>query len=251
MALGTSLRIGRVAAFAAALLASGPVASGPAATSDSPAPAAHLCEAAARRAAARTGVPLDVLRAIALAETGRPRAGRLAPWPWTANFAGAGRWFASRAELLDAARRFLARGRESFDLGCFQINYRWHGRAFASLAEMAEPDANAIYAARFLSGLHEEFGDWAAAAGAYHSRTPALALKYRARFARLRAGLSSGPSPAATQASPGHPGPEKPAGGGFPLLRPGAGSRGLGSLVPEIGAPGPGLAGLSGRGARG
>ena len=254
MALRTATRIGRAGALAAAFLLvalTGIAPAGAAAAAAAPSGPARLCETAARRAAARTGVPLDVLRAIALAETGRPRAGRLAPWPWTANFAGEGRWFATRAELLDAARGFLAQGRESFDLGCFQINYRWHGRAFASLAEMAEPDANALYAARFLSRLHAELGDWASAAGAYHSRTPQNARRYRARFVRLRAGLPGGPEPAVAPRPRREPRRDAPAGDGYPLLHAGGGRRGLGSLVPEIGRAGPGLRGLPGREARG
>jgi hypothetical protein len=75
------------------------------------------------------------------------------------------------------------------DLGCFQINYHWHGDAFAGLAQILDPDANARYAARFLSELHTELGDWTQAAGAFHSRTAEHADRYLARYAEIAAQL--------------------------------------------------------------
>ena len=65
----------------------------------------------------------------------------------------------------------------------------WHGEAFASLRRMLDPDANARYAARFLRDLRAETGSWLAAAGLYHSRTPALSAAYRARVADQLAAL--------------------------------------------------------------
>ena len=47
----------------------------------------ELCDSAARRVAARVGVPADILLAVTRAETGRTRHGRFAPWPWTVNIA--------------------------------------------------------------------------------------------------------------------------------------------------------------------
>ena len=111
-------------------------------------------------------------------------------------------------------RQALAAGRTSFDVGCFQINYRWHGARFASLEEMLEPAANARYAARFLSDLHEETGTWTAAAGAYHSRTERHARRYRARFREILAGLEGEDGPRPVARAPRHrPPPRKPAGG--------------------------------------
>lgn len=153
--------------------------------SSSAASAGGLCEAAGREAAAALGVPEELMRAIALVETGRRRGGGVEPWPWAMNATGKGTWFETRkAVLADAAKR-LRRGDRNFDLGCFQINHRWHGDAFASLEAMIEPRSNAAYAARFLSELYRETGDWMIAAGLYHSRTPTLSRAYRARVARV------------------------------------------------------------------
>ena len=73
-----------------------------------------------------------------------------------------------------------------------QINYRWHGHAFPSIEDMFDPEWTATYAAQFLRTLYEERGNWAAAAGAYHSLTPELAQKYSARFRTLLAGPAAG-----------------------------------------------------------
>lgn len=167
-------------------------------------PAAQLCHAAATRAAHTTGVPPEVLRAIALAETGRSRGRDMHPWPWAVNAEGAGRWLASRAEAAAFLRGRLAAGQRNLDIGCFQINYRWHGHAFTSPEAMLEPEANALYAARFLKRLYAEAGDWDVAAGLYHSRTPDLAERYRDRFRRFMARAE------ASSAGLAGPGPERP-----------------------------------------
>lgn len=154
---------------------------------------AQICERAIQEGARRESVPEGVLHAISLTETGRARNGQLRPWPWAINREGKGYWFANRDEALAFARESVAAGRTSFDVGCFQINYYWHGRNFPSLETMFDPDAGADYAARFLRSLYAERGDWSAAAGAYHSQSPDRATIYRARFDRILAGLDGAP----------------------------------------------------------
>lgn len=156
---------------------------------------AALCDAAGLAASQATGVPEPVLRAIALTETGRNTNGRLRPWPWTVNMEGKGKWFDASAEAMAWVRGHHDRGARSYDVGCFQINYRWHGNAFSSLEEMFDPGRNALYAAQFLARLYAETGSWSKAAAAYHSRTPKFADKYRARFDRILARLTNQPLP--------------------------------------------------------
>ena len=146
-----------------------------------------VCLAASDAAADAAGIPRAVMRALTRTETGRPRGGTLQPWPWTVNMEGAGHWFDSRAEALAYVEREQARGARSFDVGCFQINHRWHGQHFDSVDAMFDPATNAAYAARFMAELFDETGDWSRAAGFYHSRTPEFYNRYRSRFDRLRA----------------------------------------------------------------
>lgn len=150
---------------------------------------AAICDRAAQRAAQAEGVPLDVLRAITRVETGRALDGALRPWPWTVNREGKGYWFASAVEAKSYVFDIFKSGVRSFDVGCFQINYRWHGKAFRSIDAMFDPDENATYAARFLTELYAELGSWPAAAGAYHSRTQHHAAAYSDRFQTVLAQL--------------------------------------------------------------
>ena len=140
-----------------------------------------VCESAADRAARATGVPISVMRAIAIAETGRKQAGALRPWPWTVNMEGTGVWFDSEAEARTYAQTHLSAGSDSFDVGCFQLNYRWHGQAFNSLDAMFDPVENALYAARFLRSLYDEYGDWTAPRPRLQDRQPRV---YRAATCR-------------------------------------------------------------------
>lgn len=151
--------------------------------------AAVLCERVAAQVAAETGVPADILGALTLTETGRRQDGVLRPWPWAVNAEGAGTWFDDPRQALDFASARVAAGRTNVDIGCFQLNFRWHGQHFASMAEMFDPLANARYAAGFLRELYAETGDWRAAAGMFHSRRPEDATRYLARFDDLRAHL--------------------------------------------------------------
>jgi hypothetical protein len=207
-----------------------------------------VCERAGDRAARATGVPVSVMRAIAIAETGRKLAGALRPWPWTVNMEGTGVWFNTEAEAQSYAQTHLSAGSDSFDVGCFQLNYRWHGQAFASLAAMFDPVQNALYAARFLRSLYDEYGDWTAAAGAYHSRNPTYAGPYRERFQAIRAAYlsqdGSAPPVLTAQNTPSTSGRDlsteaRVINADYPLLQTGAVSD-LGSLVPlNAGAPRP------------
>ena len=152
----------------------------------------QMCDNAAVRASKRSGVPVAVLRAITRVETGRRQHGSLLPWPWTINSEGAGQWFSDRKQARNFAIERIALGLRSFDLGCFQLNFRWHGAAFDSLDSMLDPDLSAAYAAGFLKDLYLETGNWPAAAAAYHSRTPKYANRYRKKFEQVFAELDFG-----------------------------------------------------------
>jgi hypothetical protein len=181
-----------------------------------------LCLQAASEASARTGVPYDVLRAIATVETGRM--GR--PWPWTVNFGGDGQWYDSADEAEAQVTEAIRRGATNVDLGCFQLNYRWHAAGFPSIVDMLDPLQNATYAAEFLSAHFSRTGDWALAAAAYHSATPEYAEAYMARFETVYAGLASGE----TAPSDTAPRPIE-RDNRFPLLMAGA-TGSAGSIVP-------------------
>lgn len=187
-----------------------------------------LCDAAAVAAARATDVPPEILLTLTRTETGRAVHGTLRPWPWAVNQAGTGRWLADRQTAVAHVEETIAGGASNIDIGCFQLNFRWHGHAFASIDAMFDPQRNALYAARFLSALHGETGDWRLAVGAFHSRRPEHAVPYLDRFDLVMADLPGGTEPRpGSQVTPG------PRANGYPLLAGGDGSRG--SLVPASG----------------
>ena len=201
---------------------------------------AALCDLAARRASRDQGVPLDVLRTITRTETGRGGKQGLQPWPWTVNMEGAGKWFQTEDEARAYVFSHFKRGARSFDVGCFQINFKWHGQAFDSIDQMFDPVANAQYAAQFLKKLYAEMGDWSKAAGAYHSRTPTYANRYIARFDRIRTDLSPATAvaalPSRTRIRRTSTGPMPLASLHTPAPLIAQGSVSMGSLVPMAGS---------------
>lgn len=205
---------------------------------------AHLCDLAARSAAASQDVPYDVLRAISRVETGRSRDEGLEPWPWTVNMEGAGKWFASEDDARAYVFKHFKRGARSFDVGCFQINYKWHGAAFRSIDDMFDPELNADYAASFLRDLYDELGDWTSAAGAYHSRTPTFAKSYAARFENVHGNIKLG-SDNLDLPEGGPLDPDNSGGSGLFAVRlraplVGTGTARMGSLVPMMQQADPG-----------
>jgi hypothetical protein len=123
------------------------------------------CSDLAAAAGATMGVPDGLLPAIALVESGTGGA----PWPWTLNEGGKGMYFKTKAEALSYLKAAIARGVTNIDVGCMQLNYRWHQAGFASPEDMLDPQRNTTYAAVFLQELQKRLGSWQAATAHYHS----------------------------------------------------------------------------------
>lgn len=163
------------------------------------APVALSCERAIAGAERRVQTAPGLLRAIGLVESGRrDDRGERRPWPWTVTAEGVGTYFASKEDAIAAVLTLQARGVTSIDVGCMQVNLQYHPAAFRSLDEAFDPAPNTAYAARFLTSLYARFGDWPAAAAAYHSQTPGPAAEY----AKLIAAVWSG-APVPVVAGPG------------------------------------------------
>ncbi len=149
-----------------------------------PAPSpASACQAAIAAEEQAEHLPPGLLPAMALVESGRPDpvTGAAAPWPWTIDVGGAGQFFPTEQDAVNAVAALQAAGLRSIDVGCLQVNLSYHPDAFVTLEEAFDPVANVRYAARFLTALYRQTGNWPAAAAAYHSQTPELAADYRRR----------------------------------------------------------------------
>jgi soluble lytic murein transglycosylase-like protein len=72
-----------------------------------------------------------------------------------------------------------SRGVRLIDVGCFQVDLRYHPTAFSNLEQAFDPDANANYAAHFLTELRVRTGSWSAAVASYHSGQALEGESYR------------------------------------------------------------------------
>jgi len=141
---------------------------------------AKLCTRYLPRHERQYGIPVHLLAAIASTESGRyHRAlGLNLPWPWTINVEGKGYFFDNKEEAIAAVRKFQARGVQSIDVGCMQVNLHHHPYAFANLEQAFDPAYNVAYAAQFLKQNFMDEGSWRKATGDYHSRTPLFGEQY-------------------------------------------------------------------------
>lgn len=127
--------------------------------------AANPCEPEIVRAADRYGVPVGILYAVGLTETGKK--GSLQPN--ALNIEGKAVFPRSQAEAIAAFEAARAEGKTLIDLGCMQINHRYHGNEFRSVGDMLDPRRNVDYAARFLVSLHGRHESWSMAVARYHA----------------------------------------------------------------------------------
>jgi soluble lytic murein transglycosylase-like protein len=123
------------------------------------------CEREMTRAAAQHGVPLNVLYSVGLTETGR----RGEHSPYDMNVDGQAVHSTSLAEAMARFTQAKQRGAKFIDIGCMQINHRFHAADFRSLGEMFDPAHNVEYAANFLKSLKAQEGSWTLAVARYNA----------------------------------------------------------------------------------
>ncbi len=148
------------------------------------------CERAAIAIEATHKMPRALLVSVSMAEAGRfdAASGKSRPWPWTINAEGQAFYFDTKKEAVAATQRLLKAGIRSIDVGCMQVNLRYHPDAFADLHEAFEPLSNVTYAAGFLKRLHKQSGSWPKAVAQYHSESPIRNEPYFAKVIRIWTG---------------------------------------------------------------
>ncbi len=127
--------------------------------------ASNPCEPEILRAADRYGVPVGILYAVGLTETGNK--GSLQPN--ALNIEGKAVFPASRDAAVAAFEAARRDGKTLIDLGCMQINHHYHAEHFKSVEDMLDPRRNVDYAARFLARLHSRHETWSMAVARYHA----------------------------------------------------------------------------------
>ena len=113
--------------------------------------ATNPCEPEIVRAADRYHIPVGILYAVGLTETGKK--GSLQPN--ALNIEGKAVFPASRSAAIAAFEEARRGGAKLIDLGCMQINHHYHSGHFRSLGDMLDPKQNVDYAARFLLTLKQ------------------------------------------------------------------------------------------------
>jgi len=125
-------------------------------------------------------IPQGLLTAVAFMESGRQvNGGEKAPWPWTINVGGEGRYFDTKEQAVATVRKLLDEGQKSIDVGCMQINLRYHPNAFRDIDEAFDPSANVAYGAQYLKSLYSLQGSWPKAVERYHSSDDGRRTEYR------------------------------------------------------------------------
>ncbi|MBN9079911.1 MAG: transglycosylase SLT domain-containing protein [Rhizobiales bacterium] len=126
---------------------------------------AATCEREMLRASQKYKVPLAVLYAVGLTETGKKGSMQ----PYAMNVDGKAIFSRSLVEAQSKFQGFLNSGAKFIDVGCMQINHRFHGKQFRSLAHMFNPPDNVDYAARFLVELKAREQTWTMAVARYNA----------------------------------------------------------------------------------
>ncbi|MSP48542.1 MAG: lytic transglycosylase domain-containing protein [Alphaproteobacteria bacterium] len=156
-------------AVACALLAPGIASAAP-----------NLCTTGVAEAERTHGIPEGLLLAMAIQESGV--SGQ--PYPWALNLGGR----VVYASTQDAAQKILgerrAKGRKNLYAGCMQLSVFHHGRAFASLRDLLQPQRNVAYAARYLAAHYDDYGDWQAAVRRYQGGKARQSAAYFCRVLR-------------------------------------------------------------------
>lgn len=145
-----------------------------------------LCIDTAARVNAREGLPPHMLGSIAVTESGRtdPESKAKVAWPWTVTSGGEGQYFPTKAAAIAEVKRLRKAGVANIDVGCMQINLKYHPDAFASIESAFDPETNVRYAAKFLKDLRAAQGSWAEAVRHYHSADDDRGLAYAKRVAK-------------------------------------------------------------------
>ena len=127
------------------------------------------CEYLAKDAERRYELPENILLSISRVESGYQKVdGVTRAWPWTLNAGGDSAYFQTKEAALDHLKEKTKKGTTNIDIGCMQLNYRWHKKFFNNLDDMMTPEKNVDYSARFLKKLYKRHGSWEKAVKYYN-----------------------------------------------------------------------------------
>ncbi|WPX97821.1 Putative lytic transglycosylase [Candidatus Fokinia cryptica] len=122
----------------------------------------------------------NLLLAITVVESGiyNSEAGMALAWPWTIGIAGESYRFSTKSEAIKFFNSKVNQGISNIDVGCSQINYRYHAHNFENIEQMIEPANNIAYASYLIVQNYKNTSEWLKAVAQFHSLTPIYAKKY-------------------------------------------------------------------------
>ncbi len=140
------------------------------------------CIIAGKKYEKKYSIPHNLLISIALTESGKKaKNGEFISWPWTINIKGKGKYFKDKEAAVNYVTQYTKQGKRNIDLGCMQVNYMYHPKAFNNFQDAFDPDKNVEWAAKMLKNLYLKFGSWKTATGYYHSYRNTRRKKYSAK----------------------------------------------------------------------
>lgn len=119
-------------------------------------------------------IPVKLLKSVAYVESGFH--------PWTLNVEGKSYFFSTRKAAEQHLEKVVKKGVTNVDIGCTQINWRWHGKQFGSPQDLLSPEISLRYAARLLRHHSIRTRSWMKAALLYHSADKMRQSVYRKRL---------------------------------------------------------------------
>ena len=69
-------------------------------------------------------------------------------------------------------------------MGCMQVNYMYHPKAFNNLSLAFDPETNVKWSANLIKNLFEKYGSYREAVGYYHSYRTSKKNKYSSKVFR-------------------------------------------------------------------
>ena len=144
-----------------------------------------LCQIAITEVEQTNSIKPNLLTTIASVESGRyiSSIGKRKSWPWTIHAQGKGYYLPTKQEAIAKVKALQSQGITNIDVGCMQINLKYHGNAFNNLDEAFDPKKNVSYSANFLQKLHQKNNNnWQKTAMQYHSKNFERGLSYKNRL---------------------------------------------------------------------
>ena len=131
------------------------------------------CEIVIKNIENLTDIPENLLFSVGKAEAGRIlENNKYVIWPWTVNHSGKSLFFDTKKQMKKYVLENVEKKDFNLDVGCMQINLKWHKNNFKKISDMLAIEPNVSYAASFLLQLKNKHGSWNKAIKHYHSSDP-------------------------------------------------------------------------------